>query len=77
MREETYHSFCETCKKLIPDEHFDCMSNLFQNFISKIEVKQAVEEIRNRYRCIACDGAKCGHIFLCDAFKNLSKKLGV
>jgi hypothetical protein len=39
--EENFHSTCPTCKKLIPNKHFDCEREMKEHFLKqqKLEIK--------------------------------------
>jgi len=41
----------------------------------KKETLEKIEEIRKRFRCAACDGAKCEHTLGCQALTELEKFL--
>jgi len=39
------------------------------------EAVNLVEEIKKRFRCAACDGAKCEHTLGCQSLQDLKSKL--
>lgn len=60
--EENFHSTCSSCKKLIPNEHFDCHRS-----IEKVAVQRFIEEFDKRYeqekekfaQCRCAEGVEC------------------
>ncbi len=36
LKEENFHSTCQTCKKLIPNKHFDCVEEIKAEVINKV-----------------------------------------
>jgi len=50
-------------------------SFISQNYISRREVEEKLEKINQRYKCVACDGAKCEHTMLCQATEDFKKLL--
>ena len=37
------------------------------------DIKKKIEDIKERFRCSACDGAKCHHTLGCEALKEVLK----
>ena len=43
--------------------------------IERLNIK--IEEVKKRYRCAACDGAKCEHTLLCQALSKINGVLAI
>lgn len=45
----------------------------FDKIWSEMALVEKVGEIRNRFKCAACDGAKCGHTLSCQTLDQAIK----
>ena len=84
--EKEFDKICPAkCEVQIGEESIICDFSKYtpklKRFISdlleaqKKETLEKIEEIRKRFRCAACDGAKCEHTLGCQALTELEKFL--
>lgn len=59
----------EGMRNLVIRETFAILST------QRTELLKVVEETKKRFRCGACDGAKCGHTLGCQAIEDIIKKI--
>lgn len=66
---------------VIPTEKLEEAINRFELYLFKAlaqqreEFRGVVEGVKKRFRCAACDGAKCHHTLGCQALTNILKTL--
>ncbi len=82
LLEQQHKELDEKCISYGVDKYYRGKQD-FKTWLSKKQ-RQIIEEVREeintekrRFRCAACDGAKCKHTQCCQALKNLQNNLKI